>query len=132
MKFKQNVPTIARLLLGLIYFVFGLNGIFPFLPMTPPPMPETAMTYMNGIMATGYFIPVLKWTETICGLLLLTGYGAPLALVILAPITIQITLFHGLLTPGLDQIILPLIMVALHITAATAYKKIYRPLFSKG
>lgn len=132
MKVKMTVPKIARWLLGLIYFVFGLNGLYPFLPMVPPPMPEAATAFMNGIVAAGYFIPFLKVTETVCGLLLLTGFWAPLALVILAPITIQIVLMHGFLTPGLDQLVLPLIMVALHITAATAYKKIYRPLFSKG
>ena len=131
--FRQIVvPAAARLLLGLIYFVFGLNGFLNFLKITPPPMPEAAMAYFGGLVKSGYFIPVLGATETLGGFLLLTGFAAPLALVVLAPVTLQIILFHAFLTPGLPNLVLPIIMVALHITAAGGYRRIYRPLFSKG
>lgn len=127
----HKIPMIARILLGLIYFVFGLNGFLNFIP-APPDMPEKVMTFMNGVMAAPYFFPVLKGTEVICGLLLLTGFAAPLALVILAPITLQILLFHGFMTPGLSQQILPLVMLALHLVAAKAYWPLYRPLFGRS
>ena len=120
----------ARLILGLIYFVFGLNGFLQFMPA--PPLPESAVTFVGGLAGSGYFLPVLGATQTICGLLLLSGFAAPLALVILAPITLQIILFHAFLTPGLQNLVLPLIMVVLHVTAASAYRRIYRPLFSRG
>jgi len=110
---KAKIPTGARLLLGLIYFVFGLNGLFNFLPS--PPMPEAAMGFLGGLVSSGYFVPVLAVTQTIAGFLLLTGFAAPLALVILAPITLQIFLFHMFLTPGLPNLILPLFMGILHI-----------------
>ena len=121
----------ARLILGLIYFVFGLMGLLMFSKMTPPPMPEAAMGFMKGMMGTGYFIPVLKMTETICGFLLLSGFAAPLALVVLAPVTFQIVLFHSCLTPGLNNLVLPTAMAILHITAMGAYWKIYQPLFGR-
>ena len=127
---RAKIPTGARLLLGLIYFVFGLNGLFNFLPS--PPMPETAMGFLGGLVSSGYFLPVLAATQTITGFLLLTGFAVPLALIILAPITLQIFLFHMFLTPGLSNLILPLLMGILHITAASAYWRLYRPLFSKG
>jgi len=114
----------------LIYFVFGLNGLFNFLPA--PPMPETAMGFLGGLVSSGYFVPVLAATQTIAGFLLLTGFAAPLALVILAPITLQIFLFHMFLTPGWPNLLLPLLMGMLHIAAASAYWWLYRPLFSKG
>lgn len=129
---KNKLPMIARLVLGLIYFVFGLNGLVPFLPMTPPPMPEAAMEFMKGMMAAPYFMVLLKLTEVICGLMLLSGFAAPLALIILAPITLQILLFHGVMTPGAENIVMPAVMLVAHLLAATGFWKLYKPLFSKG
>src|SRR4051794_24971714 len=117
---KEKIPTIARYLLGLIYFVFGLNGFLNFIP-TPPPetFPEACRAFIGAMMATGYFFPLLKTTETLSGLLLLSGFGVPVALVILAPITIQIFAFHTFMTPGAKNLILPLIIIVLHVKAAT-------------
>ncbi|XGC80629.1 DoxX family membrane protein [Bdellovibrio bacteriovorus] len=127
---KNKLPLIARILLGLIYFVFGLNGFLNFIP-APATMPEATVAFFNGMMSTGYFFPVLKATETIGGLLLLSGFAAPLALVILAPITIHIALFHGILTPGLENFVMPLLMIILHVAAAMAYWPMYKPLFNR-
>lgn len=127
---KSKIPFVARLLLGLIYFVFGLNGFFKFMPI-PPAMPEGAMAFMGGMMAAPYFFPVLKGTEVICGALLLSGMWTPLALVILAPITLQIFLFHAFMTPGLENVAMPIFMIALHVIAASAYKGIYKPLIAR-
>ena len=130
----SKIQFAARIVLGLIYFVFGSMGLaiaFGFMKMPLSPMPEAALEFMKGIMATGYFFPVLKITETTCGFLLLIGLAAPLALVILAPITLQIILFHTMLTPGISNLFLPLGMVIAHCTAMAAYWNLYRPLFSK-
>lgn len=116
----------ARVLLGLIYFVFGLNGFLNFLPH--PQLPEGAMAYLGGLMAAPYFFPVLKATEVIAGAALLTGFFAPLALVVLAPITIQIFLFHAILTPGAQNLMLPLVMVVLSLIVAYTYRSKYAPL----
>ncbi len=126
----KMITTGSRLLLGLIYFVFGLNGFFHFLKMTPPPMSENAMAFVGGLMKSGYFMPFLSGTQVLGGFLLLTGFAAPLALVILAPMTLNIVLFHVFLTPGLQNLGLPAVMLALHLVAAAAYWKIYCPLFS--
>jgi putative oxidoreductase len=123
----------ARIILGLIYFVFGLMGlaiVFGFMKMPNSPMPPAAMDFMKGIMGSGYFLPLLKVTETSCGLLLLIGLWAPLALVILAPITLNIFMFHFNLTPGLSELILPGLMVEAHILAMSGYWNSYKPLFS--
>lgn len=128
---RSKLATGSRYLLGLIYFVFGLNGFLQFIP-APPTMPEGAMAFMGGMMAAPYFFPVLKGTEVICGALLLSGFAVPLALVILAPITLQIFLFHSFLTPGLENVIMPLAMIALHVLAATGYWHLYKPLFKRS
>ena len=127
---KALAPKIARYLLGLIFFLAGLVGL---LNLAPPPtdLPEALMTYTNGLVAAKYFMPLLKTTETVCGLLLLTGFAPALALIILAPISINIFFTHLFLTPGVQNIVLPVIIVALHVTAATAYWRIYRPLFNR-
>jgi putative oxidoreductase len=96
---KAKLPLIARILLGLIFFVFGLMGLLNLVP-PPPNLPEKLQTFMTGLMTTGYFIPFLKITETLCGLALLIGAFVPLALVILAPIIINIFLVHAFLEPS--------------------------------
>ena len=126
----------ARILLGLIYFVFGGMGLaiaFGLMKMPDQPaMPEAAATFMKGIMATGYFFPLLKMTETLFGGLLLFGIAAPLALVILAPVTLHIILFHVVLTPGnAGELILPAAMGLLQVIAMSGYWNKYKGLFSK-
>lgn len=128
----KRIPLVARVLLGLVYFVFGLNGLLHFLPMTPPPMAEAGMKFMEGMMAVGYFLPLLAFTQAFFGFLLLIGWGAPLALVVLAPVTLQIFMFHLFITPGAPNLVLPVVMGLCHLSAASAYKNIYAPLFSKG
>lgn len=95
----KHLPTIARSIMGLVFFVFGLNGFFNFIPM-PADVPENMVTFMNGMMATTYFMPLLKGTEVICGFLLLAGAFVPLALVVLAPIILNIFLVHAFMQPS--------------------------------
>ena len=68
----------------------------------------------------------------ICGLLLLIGIAPSLMLVILAPISVQILLVHMFLAPGLQNLILPVIIIRAHVTAAMGYWHLYRPLFNRN
>ncbi len=129
-KLKTLTPTIARYLMGLIFFLSGAAGLFNLVP-PPTDLPPNLQTYFTGLMAAVYFMPLLKATEMICGLLLLVGYAPALALVILAPITVNIFFVHAFLTPGVKELILPVVMVILHVFAATAYWRVYRPLFGR-
>jgi putative oxidoreductase len=87
---------IARVLLGLIFLVFGLNGFLHFLNMPQPPHP-LAGQYMTALALSGYLQAVFA-LQIVGGLLLLAGL-APLGLVILCPIIVNILLFHGLMAP---------------------------------
>lgn len=127
---KNKISIISRYLLGLIYFIFGLNGFFNFIPMQP--MPEAAGAFAGALGATGYFFPFLKGTEVLCGALLLSGFAVPLALVVLAPITLNILLFHTILTPGLQYAVLPVLMVLMNIAAALNYWHIFGRMFKKN
>lgn len=85
------VTLVARILLGLVFVGAGIA----FFAMPTPPAPEGAMgDFMKGMAATGYFFNLLKVTEIACGLLLLSGRFVPLALVVLAPIILNIFLVH--------------------------------------
>lgn len=129
----RKVQVGARVLLGLIYFVFGGMGLamaFGLMPMPEaPPMSQAAEDFMKGMMGTGYFFPFLKLTETVFGLLLLLGAAVPLALVVLAPVTLHIILYHLYLSAGIGEQILPVAMGLFHILAMAAYWDLYKPLF---
>lgn len=109
---KEKLPLIARIILGLIFFIFGLIGL---LNLMPPPdnLPEKLKAFNEGMMASGYFFPLLKATEVLCGAMLLSGLFVPLALVILAPISIHIFLVHAFLAP--DGLIMAVLIGVLMI-----------------
>lgn len=123
---NNKITLVTRTLLGLIFFVFGLNGFLNFIPM--PPHPEAANNFLGALAASGYFFPVLKGTEVITGALLLTGFFAPLALVILAPIVLQIFLFHFFLTPTPTEWIFPIIIIILEGVTAAGYWESFKSL----
>lgn len=128
---NPKVVLVVRILLGLIFFIFGLNGFLHFMPM-PPDMPAGEMAFFQAMMATGYFLPLLAATQTVAGALLLAGFAVPLALILLAPILVQIIFFHLFLTPGAQNFMIPGIVVILEIILAVAYWPVFRPLFGSG
>jgi len=88
---------IARILLGLIFVVFGSNAFLHFIPM--PPLPQNlAGDYLRVFFASGY-IYIIGGLQVIGGLLLLIGRFVPLGLTILGAIIVNILLFHILMAP---------------------------------
>ena len=77
-------------------------------------------------MASGYFFPLLKTTEMLCGVFLLSGRFVPLALTVLAPIIVSIVAFHVFLAPsGLP---LALLVLVLELVLARADRSAFRSL----
>jgi uncharacterized membrane protein YphA (DoxX/SURF4 family) len=95
---KAKIDLVLRLLLGLAMLVFGLNKFIGF--MAPPELPEAAGSLMGAFVESGYMMPLIALTEIVTGALLLSGFFVPLALVLLAPVTVNIVLFHLVLAPG--------------------------------
>jgi uncharacterized membrane protein YphA (DoxX/SURF4 family) len=116
----------ARVLLGLVFVVFGSNFFFHFLP--EPPMPERAGAFAGALFATGYMFVVVKAVEVGAGLLLLLDRFVPLALAVLAPIVVNIVLFHGFLARA--GMALPLLVLALTLFLAWSYRAVYRPMLA--
>jgi putative oxidoreductase len=95
------VTLIARILLGLLFAVFGLNGFLHFIPMQPPA--GLAGQYMGALFVSHYLVVVFL-LELIGGLLLLANRYVPLALLLLGPVIVNIVLFHALFgAPGLPM-----------------------------
>jgi hypothetical protein len=90
--------VVARFLLGLIFFTFGLNGFFHFLPMSPPPS-ETAAQFFGALFVSKYVV-VIFLLQIFSAILLLLNRYIPLALTLLAPIIVNILLIHILLVPS--------------------------------
>ena len=116
----RHAPTAVRILLGLTFFVFGLNGFLGFLPQ--PPMPQAAGGFLGGLSSAPYFFPVLKGIEVTVGALLLANRFVPLALTVVAPIVVNIALFHVFLAPS------PL-MVAFLLASEIYLAWVYRSAF---
>jgi putative oxidoreductase len=131
---KKTAITAARVILGLIFTLNGLNGLMMvftgkgFLPM-PAGMPEAAMSFMGALGATGYMFPVIKVVELVCGLALLAGMFAPLALVLLAPIIVNIFLFHLFLAPS--GLIIAVLVTGLALFLGHSWRDTYKPMFKK-
>ena len=120
---------IVRTLLGLLFlfssvaYFLMVMGVFPV-----PPMEGAIKTFNEGLAASGYFFTLLKITEFVCALLLLTGRFVPLALVILAPIIVNIFMVHLFL----DRSGLPVAVfcVLAAIFLAYCYRDAYKPLLT--
>jgi hypothetical protein len=122
---QRYAPPAVRYLMGIIFFVFGLNGFLHFIPL--PPMPGGAGAFLGALVATGYLFPVLKSVEVVSSLLLLSNRFVPLALALLAPITLNIFLFHTVLTPPNPIAFIVLIGNAY---LAFAYRDAFRPMLA--
>lgn len=94
----SKLPLIARIILGLIFTVFSINFFVPFLPM-PEPTPE-AGAFLGALMDSGYMFYFIKIVELVGGVMLLIGICIPFALLLLAPIVVNIFLFHIFLDPA--------------------------------
>lgn len=120
---SQHSPHAARIVLGLVFFVFGLNGFLHFLPQ--PPLPDAALPFVSGLASSGYMFPVLKGFEVIAAVMLLSSFMVPLALTLLAPIIVNIALFHTFLAPGAAMVVL---LLSLEIYLAWSYRAAFAPM----
>lgn len=84
---------IVRTLMGLLFLFASITFLFSLFPI--PPMTGTVKTFNDGLASVGYFFPLLKVTELLCGLAFVTGRFVPLATVVIAPIIVHIFFFHA-------------------------------------
>ena len=118
--------TIVRILLGLIFLVFGLNKFLNFIPSGPMP-PGVAGQFMGALFVSHYLLAVGVF-EAVPGLLLLINRYVPLALCLLAPVIVNILLTgtlltHAALPPG---IVVAILWILVYIRVRSAFAGIYQ------
>lgn len=126
-KIKTIATTVTRSLLGLIYLFFGLNFFLHYLPTPPPAQPGAAESFLGGLFQAGYFFPMVKGLEVLLGGFLLLNFLTPLSLIVLAPISLNILLFHLFLAPA--NVSIAILIVVLHVFLFWAYRKNYQSIF---
>jgi len=118
------VTAIVRVLLGLLFLLFGLNGFLNFIPM-PKDIPPEIMNVMGALMKAGY-MNVVSGAELLIAVMLLTNRFVPLALALLAPIVVGILTYHlamdrATIGPGI-------VVLAMELYLAWAYRGAFRPM----
>jgi putative oxidoreductase len=95
---NTKIKIVLRIVLALILIIFGANKFLNFMPA--PEFPEAAGNFWSALAKTGYMIPFIGATEIIVGLLLILNKWVGFALIVLAPIAVNMVLFHINLAPA--------------------------------
>ena len=122
---NSKFTTIIRRLLGLLLIIFGSNMFWHFIPLSNPAGP--ASKFLNLLNGIAFIFPVVGALEIVVGIMLLLKKWDAFALILMAPVTINILLFHLFLDiPGREMAILVAVLNGILI-----YKnrKAYSPLF---
>jgi len=124
--FTRFFPHIARVLLGLMFLIFGLNGFLNFMP-APKDLPQDIITVNMALMKAGY-LNVVSAVEIVVALLLLSNRFVPLALTLLAPILVGILTFHITMWPA--TIGPGIVVTLLELYLAWSYRNAFCPMLA--
>lgn len=115
---------IVRVLMGLLFLFASIVVLFKLVPQ--PELAGNVKVFMDGVNASGYLITLIKVTELLCGIAFVTGRFVPLATVVIAPVIVNIFLFHVFVdTSGLPVAIF---LVLANLFLAYANWEKYKPL----
>ena len=96
---------IVRVLMGLLFIFASVVVLFKIAPQ--PELTGNVKIFMDGVNASGYLMPLIKITELLCGIAFVSGRFVPLATVVIAPVILNILLFHVFVdTSGLPVAVL--------------------------
>ena len=113
----KHLPTVAGILLGLLFIMSSVVVLFHLVKMPPPPDGTPAAMFMGAFIPTGYmtFVKVLELTG---GILVAIPRTRNFGLLILGPIIVNILAFHVFITKGdglLNPMIIIIVMLALYL-----------------
>lgn len=121
------VIALARTLMGLLFLFASISFLFKLAPQ--PELTGNVKIFMEGMLAAGYLLPLVKLTELVCGAAFVANRFAALAAVVIAPVIVNILLFHLFVdTSGLP--VATFLVVANALVAYANWDK-YRPLLAK-
>ena len=119
----KYIDIIVTAIFGLFWLIFGANGFLHF--FTPPQPTGAAADFMQALEKTGYVMPLVYAAQIIAGLMLLTRYLVPLALLMLAPVVANIFLYDLFLnSAGLPS---GVVITALYLFLLFTNKKYFMP-----
>ena len=124
----KTATNISRILLGLLYLIFGLDFFLHFIPYTPNHT-GAAADFKNGLMAAPYFYPMMKFLQIAGGISLIINRYAPFSAVVLFPISVNVFLFHTILVPS--GWYMGLILLGTNLFLGYAWRKYYTSIFVK-
>ena len=116
---------IARILLGLVFFVFGLNGFLNFIPMGP--LPTGLAGQFVTVLFQSHYVLFVSAIQLAGGVLLLVNRYVPLALVLLGPVIVNILLFHLLLNR--TGLLIAIIVAILWCVLAIRHRQYFSGIF---
>ncbi|SER46411.1 DoxX family membrane protein [Lentzea albida] len=123
----RHATLVTRVLTGLLFTATGLNGFLNFMPAPDPStMAPAGVAFSAALHATGYMLQLASGVQVVAGVLLLAGRFVPLALALLAPMVVNILLFHVFLEPS--GLVTGLLVTAAEIGLAWAYRDRFRPM----
>jgi len=122
------LPAVGRVVIGLPYFITGLNGLLNFLPQPTTPMPAAATAFAGALVSTGYMMQLISVTQLIVGALLLSNRFVPLALALIAPFTVNSIAFHAFLQP--EGLPFASVFMVIEVALVRAYWPAYRPMLA--
>lgn len=99
----KYATILARVLLALIFVVFGLNFWMKFIQLPGPPAGSLAAQFMGALFMSGYLAAV-KALEVIGGILVATGRFTSVGLLILGPIILNILFVDVFLTKSFNPL----------------------------
>lgn len=123
----KTTALIARVLLGLLFVVMGLNGFLLFLPPPPTGIPQNAATF-SGVLFATHYMWMTSGVQFAAGLLLLLNRYVLFALFVLAAVLVNILTFHITMWPQ-SLIPMPIIAVILWFLTAWPLREKFAPLF---
>ncbi len=119
---------IVRVLLAAMYLFASVSYFLNLMPKAPA-MSAAQTTFMGGVMASVYLFPLIKGTELIAGVLLLINRTAPLAAIIIFPVTLNIFLYNAFLSP--KELPMMAVLLLFNLFLFYAYRAKYLPIVSK-
>lgn len=119
---------VVRSLLGVLLLAYGLNGFLGWFD-APSDIPSDASRFLSALTDVPYLWPLVAGLEVLVGALLLFKRWVPLALVLLAPLSVHLVLYHAFLDPAPLHALPAYLVATANVVLAALHHEAYRPLF---
>lgn len=119
---------IARIIMGLIFVIFGLNG---FLNFIKGPLPPGLAGQFVGAFIQSHYVWLVAGTQVIGGVLMLAGRYVPLGLTLLAAVIVNIDVFHITMLPQLGASAMAIVVTICWIIAFIPVRQYFSGIFAQ-